>query len=240
MKKVIFCLGCSMLMGTFCMAQETTITPAPSPDSAPSAVVAPQVVEATTQTPTPEAVPAATSVVTQEAVETVPGQTVVEAPVAGTEVIVNDGTLVQGAPIEGAPMYMEGQVVDSGQFLGQVVEGQTYPELSAPVAYESLGQSVMSAPMVDQNFATAPAAPVDFGSTPVDFGTSIMTAPVATESVVADPFAAPVETAGSECVNCPPTSGRRQILRSVTTRGRSVFTRIRNVNRIRGLFGRLR
>ena len=219
-------------MSAFCLAQEgTTIAPPASPDSAP------QVVEATTQTvaPTADAAPAATSVVTQESV--VP-QTVTEAPAdiapaAGTELIVNEGTSVQAAPIQdstliqGTPIYSDGQVLNSGQ----IVEGQAYPEMASPAPFygESVGQSVLASPVMDQSIVAAPVA-----------AAPITTAPAVASQVVADPFTSTAVVADSvPCANCQP-NGRRQVVRTVTTRGRSVLTRVRNITRVRGLLGRLR
>ncbi len=233
MKKIAFSVCLTLLLASFSVAQDdATIAPpaAPSPDVTPVAQAVEAVATEVTRAADAAAAPAATAPVQTEqqlVVDATPVEGVADAATAApADVVVDQGIVIN-----------EGAVADQGMIIQGEVYGQVYDQ--APVYSEnqisSLGQSVMApvetemAPIAsyDQGVVTEPA-PMTFEAAP---------------AVSADPFAAPSMVAPTPvasysqapaCVDCNNSNNGRRIFRAVTTRGRSVFTRVR------GIFGRRR
>ena len=243
MKKIAFSICLTLLFASFSVAQDqATITPpaAPSPDVTPVADVV-EAVAAEVARPSEEPVAqAAAEVVAPEpvAVDATPVEVPTTTP---TEVVLEQGSVLeQGTVLEQGSVLEQGVIIESAPIYaeGQIIEGEVYNQ--DVVASSCCGSAINPVVSYDQGIVAEPApAPIAFE------------APVAVEAspvVSADPFAVPstepslvaaTPEAAPACVQCDQcneceTNSRRGIFRTVTTRNRSVFTRLR------GLLGRRR
>ena len=245
MKKTFFAACCSVLLVGFSIAQEAPVQ-TPTPDVVPTAPVA-QAAEVVEATAIPAAATPVQDSVVSDAATVITQQDDSLAPVQDNTIVM-DGGLNQGIVI-GAPVA-QGQIIESGQYdmplsydgVGVVsqnfVDGNVMPEnVIAPsvVPQTVFPQAVMSPQVIAPSVVPQTVLPQQSVVAP----SVIQSAPVAYNApatTVADPFSVPATT--SACVNCGNNVStgiaRRGIVRSVATRGRSVFTRVR------GVFGRRR
>ena len=203
MKKFFVAVCCAMIASSSLFAQDENVASPPTADAVEAAVApeedtAPAVVDAT-----PAVEVQATEVPTGVApVAPVADVGVIETGVIENEVIVGEGTF-QGS-------VMEGTIMPST--VGTPVYGNGFSNAIVNPGCSGCGGNVVA-----PAFQAAPS----MGS----FG-SVMSAPVygaAVAAPVSSFVAAPV-AANTGCVDCKP---RRKVVRTVVTRGRSVFTRVR-------------